>query len=67
MKTTFGILCFVAAALLGARSGAQGIPERWASPIHEMLETYVIGYERIELTQLVEWTAGWGERARGSA
>lgn len=51
-----------AGALLGAILGHEGLPEKWTAPIGNTLDTYVIGFEKIDLQTLVEWTVGWGER-----
>ncbi len=54
-----------AGALAGAVLGAGGIPEEWRRPIGDVLDTYVIGFEHIELDRLVDWTAHWGRRILG--
>ena len=50
-----------AAALLGVLQGAARLPDKWSGPIGEALDTYVLGFERIELDALTTWTANWGE------
>jgi ADP-ribosylglycohydrolase len=56
-----------AGALAGAIVGAGGIPQAWSDPIGNALDTYVIGFERIELDRLVEWTTRWSDRTAASA
>jgi len=51
-----------AAALLGAILGAERLPEKWTAPIGDVLDTYVVGFERIEIDALTDWTVRWGER-----
>jgi len=51
-----------AGALAGTALGPDGIPEVWRRPIGDALDTYVIGFERIELDRLVDWTVDWGRR-----
>lgn len=51
-----------AGALLGTLVGAGRIPEKWAAPIGNTLETYVIGFERLGIDELVRWTTSWGHR-----
>ncbi|MCK5586991.1 ADP-ribosylglycohydrolase family protein [Candidatus Bipolaricaulota bacterium] len=51
-----------AAALLGTGLGAERLPAKWSTPIGEALDTYVIGFERIEIDTLTAWTVKWGER-----
>jgi len=51
-----------AGALLGALVGAERLPAKWRDPIGEVLDTYVIGFERIGIDALTTWTARWGER-----
>ena len=53
-------------ALLGTILGGRRLPEKWTSPIGEALDTYVIGFERIDIDALVEWTVAWGERISAS-
>ena len=54
-----------AGALLGTVLGASRLPEKWTEPIGEALDTYVIGFERLGLAALADWTVGWGERIAG--
>ncbi len=49
-------------AILGAARGAAAIPERWRQPLHERLESYVIGFERTELAELTARTCAAGRR-----
>jgi len=51
-----------AAALLGTLLGAERLPAKWRNPIGEALDTYVIGFERIEINTLTAWTTNWGGR-----
>ena len=51
-----------AAALLGTVLGAKRLPAKWSEPIGEALDTYVLGFERIEINTLATWTATWGKR-----
>ena len=51
-----------AAALLGTLLGAERLPAKWSAPIGEALDTYVLGFERIEIDTLTAWTVKWGER-----
>jgi ADP-ribosylglycohydrolase len=51
-----------AAALLGALHGAERLPAKWRDPIGSALDTYVIGFERVDIDALTAWTANWGER-----
>jgi len=52
-------------ALMGTLLGADRLPEKWTSPIGETLDTYVIGFERMPIDRLTDWTVGWGERIAG--
>ena len=54
-----------AGALLGTLLGASRLPEKWTEPIGEALDTYVIGFERLGIDALVDWTVAWGERIAG--
>jgi ADP-ribosylglycohydrolase len=51
-----------AGALVGALLGANRLPEKWIAPIGKALDTYVIGFERIEIDTLADWTTAWGRR-----
>ena len=51
-----------AAALLGTLFGAQRLPAKWCDPIGDALDTYVLGYERIDIDMLTAWTTKWGRR-----
>ena len=51
-----------AAALLGAVFGGERLPDKWRAPIGESLDTYVIGFERINIDALTDWTTRWGKR-----
>jgi len=51
-----------AAALLGTLLGAERLPAKWRDPIGEALDTYVLGFERIEIDTLTAWTTTWGKR-----
>ncbi len=51
-----------AAALLGTVLGAKRLPSKWTDPIGEALDTYVLGFERIEINTLTAWTVKWGEQ-----
>jgi len=51
-----------AAALLGTLLGADRLPAKWRDPIGEALDTYVLGFEQVEIDTLTAWTAKWGER-----
>ncbi|TFH10918.1 MAG: ADP-ribosylglycohydrolase family protein [Candidatus Atribacteria bacterium] len=51
-----------AAALLGTVLGAERVPAKWRDPIGEALDTYVLGFERIEIDALTAWTTTWGKR-----
>jgi ADP-ribosylglycohydrolase len=51
-----------AAALLGTLLGAEQLPSKWRDPIGEALDTYVLGFERIEINTLSHWTAKWGKQ-----
>lgn len=51
-----------AAALLGTLLGAERLPAKWRNPIGEALDTYVMGFERIEIDTLTAWTVKWGEQ-----
>jgi ADP-ribosylglycohydrolase len=51
-----------AAALLGTLIGAERLPAKWRDPIGEALDTYVLGFERIEIDNLTTWTTTWGKR-----
>ncbi len=55
-----------AAALLGTVLGAKRLPSKWTDPIGEALDTYVLGFERIEIDTLTAWTVKWGERIAGN-
>ncbi|MFC2082939.1 ADP-ribosylglycohydrolase family protein [Candidatus Bipolaricaulota bacterium] len=48
------------AALLGAILGASQLPDKWTIPLGDVLDTYVIGFERIEIDTLTTWTTKWG-------
>ncbi|MBE3575122.1 MAG: ADP-ribosylglycohydrolase family protein [Firmicutes bacterium] len=43
-------------AILGAARGTQGIPSRWSDPLNDTLESYVVGYERLKISDLSDWT-----------
>lgn len=51
-----------AAALLGTLLGAEELPARWRDPIGGALDTYVLGFERIEIDNLTSWTTKWGKQ-----
>lgn len=55
-----------AAALLGTVLGAKKLPSKWTHPIGEALDTYVLGFERIEIDTLTAWTVKWGEQIAGN-
>lgn len=52
-------------ALMGTVLGVRGIPEKWRKPIGDTLDTYVIGFERMPIEELVRWTVAWGDRLSG--
>ena len=51
-----------AASLLGTVLGAEQLPPKWRDPIGDALDTYVLGFERIEIDTLAHWTAKWGKQ-----
>lgn len=36
----------------------QSLPEKWAAPLDDQLETYIPGMERLKISELAAWTAG---------
>jgi ADP-ribosylglycohydrolase len=51
-------------AVIGTAQGAPAIPDRWRTPLGDRLESYVIGFEQVELDALVTRTCRTGERQR---
>lgn len=47
-------------AILGAARGNGAIAPRWTEPLHDTLESYVVGYERMKISDLALWTARLG-------
>ncbi len=56
--TTAGIV----GAVVGTARGASAIPDRWRAPLGDCLESYVIGYERVDLREVAARTAALGRR-----
>jgi ADP-ribosylglycohydrolase len=52
----------IVGAIVGTARGASAIPDRWRVPLGDFLESYVIGYERVAFSALVERTAALGRR-----
>lgn len=42
--------------ILGVMKGADGLPNRWIAPLGNILQTYVKGFENIEITNLARLT-----------
>lgn len=42
--------------ILGVIKGAQGLSDRWVSPLGEYLHTYITGFEKIRITDLAQLT-----------
>ncbi|GBC85517.1 hypothetical protein HRbin11_01967 [bacterium HR11] len=51
----------IVGAILGTVRGASAIPERWRAPLGDCLESYVIGYERVDFRELAARTAALGQ------
>lgn len=47
-------------AILGAARGTRLIAPRWTEPIHDTLESYVVGYEKMRISDLAKWTVRLG-------
>ena len=37
------------AALTGVILGAERIPEKWKNPLHDKIETYVVGFKNLKI------------------
>ena len=51
-----------AAAILGTILGAAAIPPEWKDPLGDRLETYVVGYEHLNISTLAARTCRAGEQ-----
>ncbi|MCS7311970.1 MAG: ADP-ribosylglycohydrolase family protein [Acidobacteria bacterium] len=50
----------IVGAILGTAQGASAIPDRWRVPLGDYLESYVIGYERVDFRDLAARTVALG-------
>lgn len=46
------------ATVLGVMFGPDAIGKRWSDPIHDELNTYMRGMEKLKITELARWTTG---------
>lgn len=51
-----------AGAIMGVLLGSDGIPSKWTDPIGDVMESWVVGMEKLPISELVERTCNLGRR-----